>query len=365
MRRRGRPLSFTALASALLACGLAGAQPGGSPSSSSPPPGALASPGPAPDPQAPPAAPGNPSSAAGAGPDAPPGPPEPADPAAKSSPDTPIPPGVTGPPAAPRAPARTVVPDNPAVPVAKPVPQAYVQWMTTMAQFAEADRANPPPQDGVLFVGSSTVRLWSTLKADFPQLEKVINRGFGGSTMADNAYFADRLVYPYRPRLVLIYAGDNDLAMGRSPERVLSDFTAFFEAVRRELPQTRITYISIKPSPSRAHLATKIALTNALIQRYLEAQANTDYVDIYHAMLDGQDRPRPELFLKDQLHMNREGYDVWKTAIAPHLPAPRGPLPPPLPPTTRAGLGAAAPAIPAPPAEPSAPAGAAQAPAAP
>ncbi|MFT4190059.1 MAG: SGNH/GDSL hydrolase family protein [Comamonas sp.] len=258
------------------------------------------------------------------------------------SPDNPAPSGTAAPTVAPRAPARTVVPDNPAVPVVKPVPQAYVQWMTTMAQFAEADRAKPPPQDGVLFVGSSTVRLWSTLKADFPYIEHVINRGFGGSTMADNAYFVDRLVFPYRPRLLLIYAGDNDLAMGRGPERVLADFTAFFEAVRKELPQTRITYISIKPSPSRANLSAKIALTNALIQRFLETRPNTDYVDIYHPMLDGQGKPRPELFLQDQLHMNRAGYDIWKNVIAAHLPAPRGPLPPPLPPSTRPGLEAAA-----------------------
>ncbi|KAF1019333.1 MAG: hypothetical protein GAK30_03176 [Paracidovorax wautersii] len=258
------------------------------------------------------------------------------------SPDTPVPNGIVAPQIAPRAPANTVVPENPSVPVAKPVPQAYVQWMTTMAQFAEADRAHPPPQDGVLFVGSSTVRLWSTLKADFPHLEKVINRGFGGSTVADNAYFVDRLVYPYRPRMVLFYAGDNDLAMGREPQRVLADFTAFFEAVRRELPDTRITYISIKPSPSRAHLAAKITLTNALIQRYLETQNNTDYVDIYHAMLDAHGQPRPELFLQDQLHMNREGYNIWKTVITQHLPDRHGPLPPPAPPSTRAGQGGSA-----------------------
>jgi len=330
---------LTALTSTLLVCGLAAAQPGVT----------------TPAPLAPTAQPGtSPGSASAVQPaqgtagntvqTAPP--PATAAPAAAAaaarSPDTPAPHGVLGAPIAPRTPANTVVPENPRVPVPKPVPQAYVQWMTTMAQFAEADRANPPPQDGVLFVGSSTVRLWSSLKADFPQVEKVINRGFGGSTMADNAYFVDRLVLPYRPRLLLVYAGDNDLAMGRSPERVVADFTAFFEAVRADLPNTRITYISIKPSPSRAQFGAKIAITNTLIQRYLETQANTDYVDIYHPMLDDQGKPRPELFLQDQLHMNREGYNIWKTVIAPHLPAPSGPLPPPVPPSTRAGQDAAA-----------------------
>src|SRR3954462_5475640 len=116
--------------------------------------------------------------------------------------------------------------------------------------FEASDRASPPPRGGVVFVGSSSIKNWTSVAADFPGLS-VLNRGFGGSTMADVVHYADRVVLPYRPRLIVLYAGDNDLAEGRTPDQVVRDYQAFVKRVRSALPATRIVYVSIKPSPSR------------------------------------------------------------------------------------------------------------------
>ncbi|MDA7415207.1 SGNH/GDSL hydrolase family protein [Xenophilus arseniciresistens] len=196
---------------------------------------------------------------------------------------------------------------------------AQTRWKSAITAFEEADKARLPAEDGVLFVGSSTVRMWSSLAQDFSEWPVVINRGFGGSTMAECRLLVRELVLRYKPRHVLVYAGDNDLAMGRSPLQVMEDFAAFAGTVRSTLPRSRISFISIKPSPSRAALLPKVQLANEMVAAYLRTQANVDYIDTYSSMIDAQGRPRAELFLKDQLHLNAEGYRLWHDVITAQL----------------------------------------------
>ena len=120
-----------------------------------------------------------------------------------------------------------------------------------IAAFEAADKKSPPPQGAVLFVGDSGIRMWKSLAADFPE-DKIINRGFGGSQMIDSVYYADRIVIPYKPRLVVIRAGGNDLTAGKTPEQLLADFQAFVETVRAKSPETRIVLFSLNPNPARS-----------------------------------------------------------------------------------------------------------------
>lgn len=194
------------------------------------------------------------------------------------------------------------------------------RWRESLDAFAAADQAQAPRAGGVVFVGSSSIRLWADLESQFGTTA-VVKRGFGGSRMSDCARYADRLVLAYRPRLVVVYAGDNDLAEGRTPQQVLESFQEFVDQVRAELPETRVAYLSIKPSPLRAALMPAAFETNALIRAYSASAPNLDYIDVYSKMLDAQGRPRSELYLADALHLNPAGYAVWKSAIADHLAA--------------------------------------------
>ncbi len=196
---------------------------------------------------------------------------------------------------------------------------AQTRWQSELNAFAQADREHPPADGGVLFVGSSTIRMWPDIVRDFRQQPVVINRGFGGSTMEDSSLFARELVVRYKPRLVLVYAGDNDLAEGRTPMQVLESFARFANTVRSELPETRIAFISVKPSPSREKLMPQIRETNDAVAAYLRRLPNSEYIDVYTPMLGADGRPRAELFRADHLHMNDQGYRLWQSLISSHL----------------------------------------------
>ena len=182
--------------------------------------------------------------------------------------------------------------------------------------FEAADRALPPPLGGVVFVGSSSIKNWSGVAADFPGIP-VLNRGFGGSTLADVVYYADRTVLRYRPHLVVLYAGDNDLAEGRTPERVLDDYRAFVARLRSALPLARVVYVSIKPSPSRRAYIRRMRETNQRIRAEVARDSLQSFVDVFSPMLDANGQPRAELFLADSLHMTRAGYLLWRALLAP------------------------------------------------
>ena len=196
-----------------------------------------------------------------------------------------------------------------------------MRWKESFEQFAAADRAHAPKPGGVLFVGSSSIRLWDSLEQDFRALPVVTKRGFGGSRLSDCSDHVARLVLPYKPRLVIVYAGDNDLAEGATPAEVLASFKRFVDGVHRDLPETRIAYLSIKPSPLRATLMEQARAANRLIETYSASVPNLDYIDIYSKMVDADGRPRPELFAADMLHLNRAGYALWRHEISAHLGA--------------------------------------------
>lgn len=192
------------------------------------------------------------------------------------------------------------------------------KWENDIRQFGKADSLRPPPKGSILFVGSSSIRMWETLQQDFPD-RRVINRGFGGSELSDALHFADRIIFPYKPRTVIVYAGDNDIANGKRPEQVLRDYKRLVERIHRKLPKTKIGYISVKPSLARWGLIEKIRKTNDLIRRYSSRDHLLSYIDVFTPMLGRDGSPRKELFAEDGLHLNREGYRLWTKVVQPYL----------------------------------------------
>lgn len=191
------------------------------------------------------------------------------------------------------------------------------RWESAIAKFEAEDRDHPPPPGAIVFVGSSTIRLWKVSES-FPGIE-CINRGFGGSQMADSARYADRIVTPYKPRTVVVYAGDNDIAAGKSPEQVESDARSLAAAVLYKLPKTRIIFVAIKPSVARWNLYEKMRDANRRIAAFTQQDPRLTFVDVGPHMLGGDGKPRPELFVKDGLHLSQEGYAIWSTKLLPEL----------------------------------------------
>ena len=193
----------------------------------------------------------------------------------------------------------------------------YNRWEKSIAQFEKQDQIQGIKKKGVLFVGSSSIRLWD-LDKYFPDLN-AINRGFGGSEIVDSTHFADRIILKHEPKLIFLYAGDNDLSRKRSPEEVASDFQKFVATVHKTLPQTKIVFIAVKPSLSRWKLKDAIVKANQLIADQCADNYLLEYADVWKPMLGTDGKPRPELFKSDGLHLNHEGYLVWKKAVQPFL----------------------------------------------
>jgi lysophospholipase L1-like esterase len=190
------------------------------------------------------------------------------------------------------------------------------QWEKEIAAFESQDRTSPPPKGAILFVGSSSFRKWTTLAQDFPG-RPVINRGFGGSEIADSTALAERIIFPYEPRLIVFYAGDNDLSAGKTVPEVVADYAAFVNKVHARLPKTRIAFVSIKPSIARWHLRDKIVAANEQIKAM--KGDGLDFIDVYPLMLGANGKPRPDLFILDGLHPSAKCYQLWAVAIKPHL----------------------------------------------
>ncbi|MCX7423669.1 MAG: GDSL-type esterase/lipase family protein [Planctomycetia bacterium] len=193
----------------------------------------------------------------------------------------------------------------------------FVKWEKEIAAFEAADQKQPPPKGGIVFVGSSSIRLWD-VKKSFPGLP-VINRGFGGSQIEDSTHFAERIIFPYEPTAIVFYAGDNDIASGKTAETVSSDFEKFLSKVRGKLSETQIYFVAIKPSPSRAKFMETQADANERIRKVCQRDRAAIFVDIVKPMLGPDEKPRPELFVKDQHHLNAEGYAVWSDELRPIL----------------------------------------------
>ena len=196
----------------------------------------------------------------------------------------------------------------------------HAQWRGEIAAFEAADRAQPPAPGAVLFIGSSSIRLWTTLAGDFPE-RHTINRGFGGSEIDDATHFADRIVAPYRPSAIVMYAGDNDIADGDSPQHVLEDFQAFVRAARTVDPGVPIAFLAIKPSVARQSLLPQIRVANSKIRAWAARQKGVSYLDVFTPMLGKHGEPDPTWFGADGLHMNRRGYALWVGIVKPWLDA--------------------------------------------
>ncbi len=192
------------------------------------------------------------------------------------------------------------------------------KWAADIDKFTQADAVTPPPRDAVVFVGASSIRRWTTLAADFPGVI-LINRGFGGSELTDSVFYADRIILPYAPRLVVIYAGENDLQAGKSPESVLADFQKISAKIHAALPNTRIIFLAIKESPSRVKIRENVLRANALVAADCAKDPRRLFVDVATPMLDAAGKPRPDLFVEDQLHLKPAGYAIWTKTLAPFL----------------------------------------------
>lgn len=191
------------------------------------------------------------------------------------------------------------------------------KWAGAIAAFAAADATNPPPRGCIVFTGSSYIRRWTTLSVDFPG-RPVINRGFGGCKLADVYAYADRIIIPYAPREVVLYAGGNDIDAKMPPRLVFGDFVALMNRLQQALPQTRIVFISCPPSPKRWSETAAIKEVNSDIAKYCRHHGIT-FVNTFALMLDADGQPLPDIYDADRLHMNAKGYAIWRDAVAPFL----------------------------------------------
>jgi lysophospholipase L1-like esterase len=197
--------------------------------------------------------------------------------------------------------------------------EAPAYWQDIVS-FKKQDAKEKPAPGSILFVGSSSFTLWKDVDSYFPGY-RILNRGFGGSTLVDVIRYAYDITLPYKPKQVVIYCGENDLASADSisAEEAVLRFKTLFGIIRTNLPGARISFVSIKPSPSRAGIQSKVKVANRNIMAFLKKQKNADYINIYDAMLDASGRMREELYLEDRLHMKPEGYAIWKKIMLPYL----------------------------------------------
>ncbi|MBF9253701.1 G-D-S-L family lipolytic protein [Pontibacter sp. 172403-2] len=204
------------------------------------------------------------------------------------------------------------------LPAAKAQQQNLPFW-NEIQQFKQQDSLQMPPKNAILFVGSSSIRMWDNLQQAFPKYT-VINRGFGGSTLLDLKRYLNDIVFPYQPKQIVIYSGENDIATDtvQAPE-VLERFKDVYQSIRKELPRVPLVFISIKPSPSRKQYNAIVQEANNLIRAYIRQQPNIKFADVYPRMLGSNNKPKPEIFLQDSLHMNNNGYRIWTKVITPYL----------------------------------------------
>ncbi|MDA0814264.1 MAG: GDSL-type esterase/lipase family protein [Verrucomicrobia bacterium] len=187
------------------------------------------------------------------------------------------------------------------------------KWEEKIKEFEEMDAASPPAPGQVLFVGSSSIVGWDLPKS-FPDL-KALNRGFGGSEVVDSLFFADRIIRPYKPKKIFLYAGDNDIGSGKSARVVFDDFVKLAEWIEVKLPETELIFIAIKPSIKRWNLWPEMQRANDLVAGYAQAKRNVSFADITTATLGDNGQPDPTLFEDDGLHLNAKGYAAWNTII--------------------------------------------------
>jgi lysophospholipase L1-like esterase len=186
--------------------------------------------------------------------------------------------------------------------------------------FKKKDAERFPAKHSILFVGSSSFTKWTDVQDYFPGYP-IINRGFGGSTLPDVIRYADDIIFPYQPKQIVIYCGENDLAASDTvtAAMVTARFKTLFGMIRKKLGDVPVLFVSLKPSPSRSRLFAKMIETNAQIKAFLQKSKKTAFADVYSRMLDKDGGPVKDIFLGDNLHMNAKGYAIWQKVIQPYL----------------------------------------------
>lgn len=208
------------------------------------------------------------------------------------------------------------------VPATKPAEAKahdFDRWEKEISAYEKADREKMPAKGGVLFIGSSTVRMWKTLDKDFPGYN-VINRGFGGSQIVDSTHFAERIIFPYEPKMIFLRAGGNDIHAGKSAKRVFDEYKAFVTKIHGRLPKTQIAYIALCPAPSRWAERDANKALNELVKEFSKNRPYLKYVETYDMSLTADGQAREELFLPDRLHFNAEGYKILADRVRPFMP---------------------------------------------
>lgn len=198
--------------------------------------------------------------------------------------------------------------------------QETAPFYSDIQSFKTQDSLHFPATHAILFVGSSSFTKWVDVQDYFPGYT-IINRGFGGSSLPDVIRYADDIIFPYNPKQIVIYCGENDLAASDTVTAniVFSRFTQLFDLIRNKMPQVPIAFVSLKPSPSRVHLMNKMTSANNMIKDFLKNKKNTAFIDVYSNMLNADGTPMKDIFLEDNLHMNAKGYAIWKKLIEPYL----------------------------------------------
>jgi len=195
-----------------------------------------------------------------------------------------------------------------------------LRYYNDIQKFKKQDSIKMPPKNAILFIGSSSFTKWTDVQSYFPGYT-IINRAFGGSTLPEVIGYANDIIFPYHPRQVIIYCGENDLASSDTitPTIVLSRFKQLFEIIRKKSRNVNIAYVSIKPSPIRKKNQIKAEQTNELIRKFLKKKSKAAFIDVYHSMLLKERNINGEIFTSDSLHMNAKGYAIWQKTIQPYL----------------------------------------------
>ncbi|NGF57727.1 G-D-S-L family lipolytic protein [Parapusillimonas sp. SGNA-6] len=198
--------------------------------------------------------------------------------------------------------------------------QEKPRYYDNIQKFKKQDSITPPPKDPILLVGSSSFTRWKDVQAYFPN-HTMLNRGFGGAHLTDLIRYAEDVIYPYNPKQVVIYCGENDfLSKGATPDTIFNRFKTVYDGIRQHLgKKVNVTYISIKPSPRRRRFLEGTAEVNAMIENFLKKEKNAQFIDVYSKMLRSDGQPIGAIFTKDSLHMNADGYAIWQKEMAPVL----------------------------------------------
>ncbi len=184
--------------------------------------------------------------------------------------------------------------------------------------FKKLDSITPPHTNPILFIGSSSFTKWVDVKNYFPGYT-ILNRAFGGSSLPDVIHFAEEVIFKYNPKQIIIYCGENDVAANASAETVLERFKTLHTLIRTKLPKVSIVFVSLKPSPSREKFWPVMIEANGMIKQFAKKHRKTYFVDIYQSMFNSDGKIMSDIFLSDNLHMNKKGYEIWQPILAPYL----------------------------------------------